>query len=115
MKILKIICYCLLMTASFGFAKIKVEAIRLNRADLQIQNPLVLGLNETHLQLIDSILLEARCVEHDKMIFSLAFKLENGNFITFCRSDLLTIQDGDEISFNSTGDFSLVLRVSKVQ
>lgn len=103
-----------LVIASVSFAKVQVEVIKLNQNEIHRTCPLILEMNETQLQVIDAILLEARLLEPQKVIFNLAYQLENGNFISFYRSEPVAIHDGDEIAFCSTEGLSLIVRVKVV-
>lgn len=113
MKYKKILLISFLLVSASFFAQIRIAPIKLNGALLTVDF-VVLEADQPQVQIIDTIQLETILAAPNNLIFNVAYKNENGDFVSVYRSMPVAVKDGDEIGIASPEGFNLVIKVSEL-
>lgn len=113
MKYKKILLISLLLVSTSFFAKIRIAPIKLDGALLAVDF-VDLEVDQPQVQIIDTIQLEITLTVTNNLIFNVAYKNENGDYVSVYRSMPVAVKDGDEIGIASPEGFNLVIKVSEL-
>lgn len=115
MKILPILCISFLMGHSCADALVRLSITQHNNNRYSSEPQLLLEENQTGLIELETIRLQATLETENAARFTLSYKDQEGNFVSFYTSDVLSIHDGDEIGFESAdGSFCLRARITTI-
>lgn len=88
MNLLKCAALSILMLSSIASAKVALEAVITDGKGILSIPAMILELNQPCVEIMDDVRFEATLTESDTIVFDLASKEEDGNFVSFLHPEL---------------------------
>lgn len=115
MKLSNIAALSLIMLSSIASAKVAIEASVVNNRSLVIIPKCVLDENQSNVEFIDDMRIQATLDESKTVTFDLAKKDENDNFVSFAQPSLVINSDETTGEFEYENGFVFIVRVNEIK